>query len=77
MKLGLYDKYAVKHNYDEAGKHNNCPFFVLDIRHDIHARHAIEEYIYSCFGDFPTLASELQGLLDSTPLERNKDDASV
>lgn len=73
-RLGLYAKYTVKRNDDVNGKHDDCPFFVLDIKHDIHARRAVEEYIFSCFTDSPTLAQQLQDLLDDTELEKRNND---
>lgn len=65
---GLYQKYRVERLNDPAGKHAECPFFVLDLRHDYHARIALIAYIESCHNEFPQLAEDLDRLLRTTPL---------
>jgi hypothetical protein len=63
---GLYAKYTVIRNdgADLAGKkHCNCFLFVLDGTHDVHARHALEEYAKSCEVDYPELAADIRGKL--------------
>lgn len=64
-KLGLYNKFFVQKVEDPDGKHANCRYFVLDLTHDPHARSAAEEYVNSCFPDYPTLAADLLAVLDS------------
>ena len=59
---GLNRKYDVARLNDPEGKHDECPYFVLDIRHDRHARVALRAYAKSCQQEFPTLAHDL-GLL--------------
>lgn len=66
---GLYRKYAVQRVDDPDGKHTDCPYFVLDIKHDIHARRALLAYIVDCGEKFPQLAADLMKLLNTTPLE--------
>ena len=63
QQRGLYQKYRVERLNDPTGKHADCPFFVLDIRHDLHARAALRAYIESCRAEFPLLAADLEGLL--------------
>jgi folylpolyglutamate synthase/dihydropteroate synthase len=63
---GLYWKYRVERmdgSSAPGGKHHGCPVYVLDIRHDPHARKALAAYIESCEADFPLLAADLRNLL--------------
>jgi len=71
---GLYAKYSVKRLNDHGGKHTNCPFFVLDIVHDFHARNALRAYIASCRDEFPELATDLEALLRDNSLVRGTTD---
>jgi hypothetical protein len=64
---GLYQKYHVERLNDPEGKHEDCPFFVLDIIHDRYARYAMQCYIAACRIQFPQLASDLKKLLDENP----------
>lgn len=66
---GLYQKYHVDRLRDPDGKHDKCPFFVLDPVHDIHARDALITYIESCRGNYPELAESLRHVLDETQWE--------
>lgn len=72
-KCGLYSKYNVRRLDDDTGKHNDCPFFVLDLRHDPHARAALVAYAQSCYRYYPLLADDLMSLLKNT--ERSLSDA--
>jgi hypothetical protein len=58
-KRGLYQKYRVERIEDHTSKHSECPFFVLDLRHDPHARAALRAYIKSCRDEYPILALDL------------------
>lgn len=61
-KPGLYRKYWVSRTdgRDRPGaKHQDCPYFVLDLVHDPHAVAALRAYAESCRRDEPHLASEL------------------
>jgi hypothetical protein len=62
---GLYQKYHVQRVNDPEGKHDGCPYFVLDIRHDPHARIALSTYIQSCGGEYPQLALDLHRMLQA------------
>jgi hypothetical protein len=62
-KLGLYDKYLVQRVDGSSGqgsKHEHCPYFVLDLNHDPHARAALLAYADSCEADYPLLARDLR-----------------
>lgn len=65
---GLYQKYDVKKVDDPTGKHDDCKYFVLDPRHDKHARQALRSYAASVAADQPTLAHELHLWVDSEML---------
>ena len=56
---GLYRKYEVTRLNDPEGKHANCDYFVLDLKHDRHASSALMAYIDSCKEDYPELAIDL------------------
>jgi pyruvate-formate lyase-activating enzyme len=47
-----------------GGEHEMAPYFVLDLRHDPHARIALSAYIQSCGGEYPQLALDLHHWLD-------------
>lgn len=58
--VGVIDKYTVTRNNDEAGKHHECWFFVLDIEHDPIARKALMAYaIAACDAGNERLHDEL------------------
>jgi hypothetical protein len=64
---GLYDKYVVKRTdgKSEAGeKHFLCPYFVLDLKHDKHARKALMAYAESCRKEYPALSNDLYRIAD-------------
>lgn len=63
QQRGLYQKYRVERLDDPEGKHVDCFFFVLDPRHDAHARVALQAYIDSCREQYPKLANDLEMLL--------------
>lgn len=59
---GLYDKYKVVRTdgRSEPGeKHYLCQYFVLDLKHDLHARKAIMAYAESCRSTYPELSKDL------------------
>lgn len=56
---GIYEKYHVARLNDEAGKHNECEYFILDLVHDDHARAALLAYAISCKDEYPVLSAEL------------------
>lgn len=41
---GVIQKYTVRRRHDPSGKHDDCWFFVLDIKHDPLAREALAAY---------------------------------
>jgi hypothetical protein len=67
---GLYKKYDVKRtdgSTDPGGKHSRCPYFVLDLEHDKHAKAAFRAYAKSCKKEFPELARDLLEMMKPTP----------
>jgi hypothetical protein len=59
---GLYKKFDVQRTdgRDAPGEmHDGCRYFVLDLDHDPHARHALRAYAESCRDTEPALASDL------------------
>ena len=67
MSDGLHMKYSVDRLNDEAGKHDDCEYFVLDPKHDPHARIALAAYIGCVMraGQF-RFAKDLVDLLERT-----------
>lgn len=64
---GLYEKYKVTRTdgKSEPGeRHYLCNYFVLDLKHDIHARKAIMAYAESCRKLKPELSNELFRIAD-------------
>jgi len=56
---GLYPKFNVE-RVNGSARHQHCFYFVLDLRHDPHARAAAEAYVLSCENQYPVLAAELR-----------------
>ena len=57
---GVYEKYRVERLNDEAGKHKQCNYFVLDLVHDEFAVPALRAYVKVCRKKYPKLAEDLQ-----------------
>lgn len=60
---GLYEKFHVTRNDGSdqpGGKHDGCEYFVLDLKHDPHAKPALRAYAESCKEDYPQLAADLK-----------------
>jgi hypothetical protein len=56
---GLEARYLVKKINDEAGKHDNCRYFVLDPQHDDAALQALNHYANTVVYNHPELAEDL------------------
>lgn len=63
QERGLYSKYDVRRLNDTTGKHDECEFFVLDLKHDKHAKHALIAYSIACREEYPILADDLLALV--------------
>jgi hypothetical protein len=59
-KVGLYGKYRVERLSDPAGKHKDCWYFVLDLKHDKFATPALLGYAAACEEEYPALAIDLR-----------------
>lgn len=58
-RKGIYRKYKVE-RVDGSDKHKDCEYFVLDPKHDPHARVALKAYANSCEADgYLTLARDI------------------
>lgn len=68
-KRGLYQKYRVERLGDPFHRHDDCPFFVLDIKHDLFARAALRAYRDACREEYPELAVDLDRLIRDVPLD--------
>lgn len=56
---GLEARYSVKRLRDVTGKHDACPYFVLDPQHDPHATPALRAYARAVRDENPALATDL------------------
>lgn len=65
---GLYDKYHVERKEDPTGKHRDCNYFVLDLKHDKFAAAALRAYAWACASEYPDLARDIC-LIVNGPLE--------
>lgn len=64
---GVYRKYRVERvdgSSAPGGKHSECSYFVLDLKHDPFAKDALRAYAAACRLDFPQLAEDLFELAD-------------
>lgn len=70
-KRGLYGKFSVIKRADgghrKGRKHEKCPYFVLDLEHDKHAKAALKAYAKSCAKEYPELAKDLLEMMKPTP----------
>jgi hypothetical protein len=60
--LGLYKKFNVERvdgSSGPGGKHENCEYFVLDIKHDKFAIPAMAAYADACEYEYPELAEDI------------------
>jgi hypothetical protein len=60
---GIYQKYHVRRLHDPEGKHLNCSYFVLDLKHDRFAIAALRAYSLACEKEFPELAKDIDDVL--------------
>ena len=47
-----------------GGKHESCPYFVLDLVHDKFSIPALRAYAAACEQEFPLLARDIRARLD-------------
>jgi len=60
---GLFRKFDVRRTDGSdgpGGKHEGCEYFVLDVRHDAHARAALAAYADACEVTHPALAADMR-----------------
>ena len=71
---GIYGKFFVERTDGKSApgqKHDGCPYFVLDLRHDPHAMPAIRAYAKSARTcGYAALADDLERLALTSPPER-------
>ena len=68
---GLYAKYYVKRLNDDAGKHKNCEFFVLDWQHDKFAIPAMAAYANACENEYPQLTRDIRAKIKQYESEQS------
>lgn len=67
---GLYRKFNVSRVDPEAQeRHKDCAVFVLEPKHDYHARMALREYERSVRPFYPELANDIHHLLHAVEEE--------
>lgn len=65
-RSGLHEKYKVERTDGSSGpgkKHDDCPYFVLDLEHDKYAKAALRAYADACKKKNPELAHDLRELM--------------
>lgn len=67
---GAYQKFfvtvaRVDDSSRPGGKHQFCYFYVLDLEHDPFAIPALRAYIDACRSEYPSLASDLEKLIEA------------
>lgn len=73
---GVYQKFLVERTDGKSApgqKHHNCFYFVLDCDHDPHAKAALEAYARSCKHEYPTLASDVQAIVQGCAFGSGED----
>jgi hypothetical protein len=73
---GLENRYHVQRTdgRDTPGqKHHGCKLFILDVRHDVFARLAMQKYMEACKDEYPVLATHLEFLLKDTESDFEED----
>jgi hypothetical protein len=69
-KAGLYRKYEIRRTdggSEPGGKHEHCPYFVLDLEHDRYALAALRAYADACEQEMPALADDLRSIISAVP----------
>jgi hypothetical protein len=69
-KRGLYNKYHVERLNDTTGKHKDCEYYVLDLKHDKFSLPALTAYHDACIAEFPELAKDLREKISQMKLLR-------
>lgn len=65
-RCGMYPKFQVSRidgSSEPGKKHEHCRYFVIDLKHDLHAAPALEAYASACEQMYPLLAADLRRLL--------------
>jgi hypothetical protein len=73
---GVYHKFNVIRTDGKSApgqKHHNCFYFVLDCDHDPHAKAALDAYARSCKHEYPTLASDVQAIVQGCAFGSGED----
>jgi hypothetical protein len=63
---GVYGKYRIERIGGTPGKHDECWYYVLDLKHDKFAIPALRAYIEACREEFPDLAADLTRIVDGS-----------
>jgi hypothetical protein len=82
QERGIYRKFNVTRtdgSSEPGGKHAECSYFVLDLRHDPFAIPALQAYADACAETYPGLADDLQSMIEVERVRGHRfgpDDAS-
>lgn len=75
---GIYRKFKIERTDGSSGpggKHEECAYFVLDLKHDKFSRDALRAYMGACRREFPALAEDIAAMLLSGDLDADANDA--
>lgn len=68
---GVYRKYNVTRtdgSSESGGKHEQCSYFVLDLKHDEFALPALRAYAKACKASHPELARDIEHIVATLPV---------
>lgn len=70
-KRGIYRKFKIERTDGSSGpggKHEHCAYFVLDLEHDEFALPALKAYAKACRKTHPTLAADIDAIIETQPV---------
>lgn len=65
-ETGIYSKFNVSRTDGSSapgGKHHDCPYFVIDLKHDKFAISALRSYADACYNEYPELAEDIYKII--------------
>jgi hypothetical protein len=66
LNVGKYKVERTDGSSNKNGKHEFCPYYVLDLKHDKFAKVALLAYADACEDEFPFLARDLRTRANDT-----------
>jgi hypothetical protein len=60
---GKFDVIRTDGESEQGRKHDDCPYFVLDLKHDPFSFAALDAYARACEKEYPLLAKDIRDAL--------------